>query len=278
MLAYDLKRTLQDTYEMIFVDRNECDITQFESVKNCIWNYKPDIVLNCAAYTAVDDAEDIGRKMCYEVNALGSYHLAKAAMQVGIDLINISTDYVFDGEKKEGYTPNDTCNPIWVYGMSKYLGEKMTLNEHPDAIIIRTSWLYGWEVYRSENGVYKNFVNTMLRLSENRSELKVVADQYGIPTSCVSLSQAISQVIEMRELYRWKILHFSNSCLQKWVTWADFARKIFEITQRNVVVQNCATAEYPTKAKRPASSILINTESIQLEDWEEALRRYLSWN
>lgn len=112
MLAYDLKRTLQDTYEMIFVDRTECDITQFESVKNCIWNYKPDIVLNCAAYTAVDDAEDIGRKICYEVNTLGSYHLAKAAMQVGIDLIHISTDYVFDGEKKEGYTPNDTCNPI----------------------------------------------------------------------------------------------------------------------------------------------------------------------
>jgi dTDP-4-dehydrorhamnose reductase len=215
---------------------------------------------------------------CYEVNTIGSYNIAKATMQVWIDMITISTDYVFDGEKQGGYLPEDICNPIWAYGMSKYLWEKMTLAEHPDAIIIRTSWLYGGEIYWSDKGVYKNFVNTMLRLSENRDELTVVSDQYGIPTSCMSLSLAISQVIQSRELYRWKILHFSNSCHRDGITWADFARKIFEFTEKSVHVNNCTTSEYPTKAKRPASSVLTNTSDILLEHWEDVLKKYLLGN
>jgi len=143
MLAYDFSRTQKDKYDIILVDREECDITSFESVMQSIAIHQPDVLLNCAAYTAVDDAEDVGMKMCFDVNTLGVKNLAKATSVFGVEFITISTDYVFDGTKSEGYLPTDECNPIGVYGMSKYLGEKLALDENPRTIIVRTSWLYG---------------------------------------------------------------------------------------------------------------------------------------
>lgn len=287
MLAYDFIRTGWEKFDIVAVDREECDITSFESVIQCLALHEPDILLNCAAYTTVDDAENIGMKVCYEVNALGAHNLARATSAFGTEFITISTDYVFDGEKSEGYFPSDACNPIGAYGMSKYLGEKLALSENPRTIIVRTSWLYWWELWiindklwmqeQRKAWVFKNFVNTMLRLSESKSELRVVSDQHWTPTSCVDLSQALVEVIENIEEreYEGKIFHFSNSCREGSVTWADFAREIFQLTWKDTNVIGCNSSEYPTKAKRPSWSILKNDSEIMLPDWKQWLKQYL---
>jgi dTDP-4-dehydrorhamnose reductase len=269
MLAYDFVRTQSDRFDIIAVDRDICDITSFESIVQCIALHEPDILLNCAAYTAVDDAEDVGMQACYEINALGVKNLAKATAVFGVECITISTDYVFDGKKSEGYLPSDACHPISAYGMSKYLGERLALDENPRMIIVRTSWLYGG--IRGDQ--FKNFVNTMLRLSETRSELRVVSDQYGIPTSCEDLSVALAELIEnldQRE-YAGQIFHFSNSLELSHVpaSWADFAREIFVLSGIKTTVIECNSSEYTTKATRPHSSVLINTSDIHLPDWRD---------
>lgn len=280
MLAYDFYRTQKEKHDIILVDREECNITSFESVMQCIALHEPDIVLNCAAYTAVDDAEDVGMKLCFDVNTLGVKNLAKATSVFGVEFITISTDYVFDGKKSDGYLPTDVCNPIGIYGMSKYLGEKIAMDENPRTVIVRTSWLYGWEVYDGnleKQWVFKNFVNTMLKLSETRSELKVVSDQHGIPTSCRDLSFAISTLIDMTvdQDEVGGIVHFSNSCEYDSITWADFAREIFRIAWRGTQVTDCASSEYSTKAKRPEWSVLKNDSGIILPDWREGICQYL---
>jgi len=221
-------------------------------------------------------------KTCFEVNTLGVKNLAKATSVFGIEFITLSTDYVFDGTKSEGYLPTDTPNPIGIYGMSKYLGEQLAIDENPRTVVVRTSWLYGWEVYDEKQPdkkwVYKNFVNTMLKLSETRTELKVVGDQHGIPTSCVDLSIAISQLIDVTvdQDEVGGIFHFSNSCEQSSITWADFAREIFSIAGKNTNVIDCTSSEYPTKAKRPSFSILKNNSEILLPHWKDACASYLS--
>lgn len=146
MLAYDFIRTQKSFFDIISLGRNECDITSFESIVQNLALYEPDILLNCAAYTAVDDAEDIGMKTCFDVNTLGVKNLAKATSVFGVEFITLSTDYVFDGTKSAGYLPMDACNPIGIYGMSKYLGEQLAMYENPRTIIVRTSWLYGGEI------------------------------------------------------------------------------------------------------------------------------------
>ena len=273
MLVYDFVHTQHEKYDIIAVDRSECDITSFESVMQCIALHSPDILLNCAAYTAVDDAEDIGMRMCFDVNTLGVLNLAKATSVFWVEFITISTDYVFDGKKETGYLPTDECNPIGIYGMSKYLGEKLALDENPRTIVVRTSWLYGGEVW-----MFKNFVNTMLRLSETRSELKVVNDQHGIPTSCVELSFAISELIDCLDDFvdaGKSIFHFSSVCEEGSIAWADFARSIFQLWWKETQVIDCSSGEYPTKAKRPSYSILLNDSEIVLPDWKIGLARYL---
>ncbi len=302
MLAYDFARTKSEKYEIILVDREECDITSFASVMQCIALHQPDVLLNCAAYTAVDDAEDIGMKTCFDVNTLGVKNLAKATSVFGIEFITISTDYVFDGSKSDGYLPTDECNPINVYGMSKYLGEKLAQDENPRTIIVRTSWLYGGDTpfvkgdkgdlvsesseqkssalsgtSFTKGGQYKNFVNTMLRLSENRDELKVVGDQHGIPTSCVDLSCAISDLMDKTfdQDEVGGIFHFSSACEYGGITWADFARSIFQNSWKDIQVTDCSSLEYPTRARRPSYSILKNDSEIVLPDWKVWLVRYL---
>jgi dTDP-4-dehydrorhamnose reductase len=147
MLAYDFYRSQKEHFDIILVDRAECDVTSFASVMQCLARHEPDVLLNCSAYTAVDDAEDVGMQVNYDVNTLGVFYLAKATSAFGIPLITISTDYVFDGQNPRGYKPTDICHPINAYGMAKYLGEKLALDANPHTIIIRTSWLYGGEVY-----------------------------------------------------------------------------------------------------------------------------------
>ena len=156
MLAYDFQKYCGADFEIIGMDRNKLDIISLEQVRNVIAQIKPNIILNCAAYTDVDEAEDTGKLINFQVNALGVYHLAKVAKELNCDLITISTDYVFDGvppchsehseasnTSRQGYLPNDICNPINTYGMAKYLGEELAKAELPSTIIVRTSWLYG---------------------------------------------------------------------------------------------------------------------------------------
>ncbi|MFA5916786.1 MAG: dTDP-4-dehydrorhamnose reductase [Candidatus Gracilibacteria bacterium] len=281
MLASDFQKYCSKIFEIIPFDKQKLDITNISNIEKIISDIKPDIILNCAAYTQVDNAEDVGKLLNYEINTLGTYNLAKISNKYNIDYITISTDYVFDGKNQSGYNENDICNPINDYGMSKYLGEKLTLEENKNSIIVRTSWLYGG------GKEFKNFVNTMLRLAETKSELKIVNDQFGIPTYTVDLSLAISKVIENIEKYRGKILHFSNLS-EKAITWFDFASQIFKLKpsplaplpkvegkNKEINVIPCSSLDFPTKAMRPMFSKLINNNDIELRDWKEGLSDYL---
>lgn len=279
MLAFDFIKTQSEKYDIIAVGKKECDITSFESILQCISLYEPNILLNTAAYTNVEDAEDIHMLECYEVNTLGVKNLAKATAVFGVVFITLSTDYVFDGLQKNGYLPTNPCNPLNNYGMSKYLWEMLAKEENPDTIIVRTNWLYGGELYDGnlpQKWVYKNFVNTMLQLSETWVELRVVSDQFGIPTSCIDLSSALSELIDDLEDHLWQILHFSNNAPGGGVTWADFTREIFLLTQKNVKVIDCKTSNYPTKARRPEWSVLKNDSHIHLWEWKKWLQIYLN--
>ena len=166
--------------------------------------------------------------------------------------------------------------------MSKYLGEQLVMDENPRTIIVRTSWLYGGFVEdrrqkTEDRKVFKNFVNTMLRLSETRDELKVVEDQHGIPTSCVDLSIALSELIDttVDQDEVGGIFHLSNSCDRGSITWAEFAREILSLVEKDTKVIPCSSSEYPTKARRPKYSILKNISKIILPNWRDGLQRYL---
>jgi len=154
--------------------------------------------------------------------------------------------------------------------MSKYLWEELAFKENKNSIIIRTSWLYwGWLQF-------KNFVNTMLKLAETKTELNIVNDQFWIPTYTVDLSKAISEVIIDIDKFKWKILHFSNSCQNKWISWFDFAGAIFKLSWKQIILIPCSSSEFITKAKRPEFSILSNNSVIKLRDWKEWLSYYLN--
>lgn len=269
MLASDFIKYCRNDFEIIWFDREYLDITNIENIKKTISEIKPDIVLNCAAYTAVDDAEDIWKLKNFEINTLWVYNLAKVTNEFGIYLITISTDYVFDWAKKEGYNENDICNPINEYGMSKYLGEKLALEENKNSIIIRTSWLYGW----GKN--FKNFVNTMMKLSETRGEVKIVHNQFWLPTYTKDLSLAIEKVILSIEKYKWNTLHFSNSW-EKAISWFDFASKIFKLSWKEINVIPCSSQDFSTKAKRPAYSLMVNNSDVKLRDWKDGVEDYLN--
>lgn len=269
MLGSDFQKYQGEKFEIIACWREELDITSLEDIRKLLAEHKPDVVLNCAAYTAVDDAQDIGAKLNYDINTLGVSFLALACKQHDIDLITISTDYVFSGTQEAGYSEDDIPDPINAYGMAKYLGEKLAREIFSDTVIVRTSWLYGG------GKDFKNFVNTMLRLSETRSELKVVDDQFGIPTSSKDLSLALWKLIDMIEFSRGKIYHFSNTSDTQKLSWAEFAREIMMQRWKTTSILPCSSLEYPTKAQRPHYSMLQNHSQIQLPDWKEWLKSYL---
>jgi len=268
MLATDFINNFKNQFEIFSFDKKWLDVTSINKIDEKMKEINPDIVLNCSAYTAVDDAEDIWMKLNYNINTLWVYNLSKITEKYNIDFITISTDYVFDWSKESWYNENDNCNPINQYWMAKYLWEKLTKEENNNSIIIRTSWLYGW--WKE----FKNFVNTMIKLSKNHKELKVINDQFWIPTNTLDLSEAIMEVINNISKYRWKILHFSNSSKER-VTWFDFAREIFKITWKDIKINPCASSEYKTKAKRPNFSIINNNSNVIIRDWKEWLKKYL---
>ena len=243
------------------------DITDLEKVKEFVTSCKPDVIINCAAYTAVDAAEtneDLARK----INADGPRNLAIAAKNAGSTLVHISTDYVFDGEKPlddEPYVEANPTNPQSIYGITKLEGEEPVKENMEQYYIFRTAWLYG-------DG--KNFVRTMLRLSKENKQISVVADQHGSPTYTVDLADIIAQTLEKKIPFG--VYHTTNL---RFTTWNKFAEKIFELAGIDCVVKPLTSEEYPQAAKRPKNSKLskekILSYGIEIPSWEDALTRYL---
>lgn len=250
-----------------FLSEQDLDITNKTSVSSYFQSNSFELVINCAAYTAVDKAED-EEELAFMVNAKGTKNLVEACEPMGARLIHYSTDYVFDGSSKEPYTELDTPNPNSVYGASKLSGEEYILkNSKVKSIILRTSWVY------SSYG--NNFVKTMIRLGGERDELGVVSDQIGSPTYAKDLAEHTLRILS-NDNYKWTqgdLFHYSNngSC-----SWYEFARTIFELTNFNIQLKQLNTDDYPTKASRPKYSLLNKSKfqrtfKIQIRDWRTSL-------
>ncbi|ROR28428.1 dTDP-4-dehydrorhamnose reductase [Mobilisporobacter senegalensis] len=240
------------------------DITDFHQTRDVIINFMPDIIINCAAHTAVDVCES-DKENAYRINAVGPKNLSLAAKEISAVLVQVSTDYVFDGNSTKPYTEESGTNPQSVYGETKLEGEKFVGEICEKYFIIRTAWLYG-------EG--KNFVKTMLRLSESQEEVRVVSDQFGTPTSAKELSKMI---IYLMNTNAYGIYH--GTC-EGSTSWADFAKEIYEQAKKTTRVIPITTKEYPTPAKRPAYSVLENKRLKELggftmKDWKDALTEYM---
>jgi dTDP-4-dehydrorhamnose reductase len=254
-------------YRFHFYNRSELDIADAEKVTKILTDTKPDYCINCAAYTAVDKAES-ERGIAYAINASGPAHLAAACKQTAARFIHISTDYVFDGSGSEPYREEDVTGPLGVYGASKLEGETQAMAANPDAVIIRTSWVYS--VYGA------NFVKTMIRLMAAKPGISVVADQWGSPTWAADLAAAIMSIIES---VHWipGIYHYSNDGR---INWFQFADEIRLYTGSSCTVTPITTAQYPTPAPRPQNSLL-HKEKIQrtyglvIHPWKQSLHACL---
>lgn len=265
MLAKAVRNELKDE-ELILTDVAELDITNLEAVREFVKENKPEYIINCAAYTAVDKAEE-QEELARKINAEGPKNLAIAANEEDCTLIHISTDYVFGGDKdvKEIYTEEEEKNPVTVYGITKLEGERNIIDACFKYYIFRTAWLYG-------DG--NNFVRTMIKLGQEKDELNVVADQHGSPTYAVDLASIIHQAIEKGIPYG--VYHTTN---QGFTTWYDFTKLIFEKANISCKVNPVTTEEFPRPAKRPLNSQLskdkILKEGINIPSYEDALDRYL---
>lgn len=249
--------------QTLYTDVQELDLTNAKAVDSYVANNEITHIVNCAAYTAVDRAEE-EKMLCAAVNTDAVKNLAMAADANGAKIIHISTDYVFDGTNHRPYRESDKVNPISQYGTTKRKGETLLLALAPQAIIIRTAWLY------SSHG--KNFVKTMLRLADSQPEIKVVCDQIGTPTFARDLARAVVKVLQS---HQWVpgIYHFTDEGA---ASWYDFAKAIFRIAGKDVKVNPIPTEDYPTPASRPSYSILDRTRikatyGIEIPHWEEAL-------
>ncbi|WP_232600422.1 dTDP-4-dehydrorhamnose reductase [Photobacterium carnosum] len=263
--------------EFLAVDRNELDITSEQDVIKTVNEFLPNIIINAAAHTAVDKAEN-EIELSYAINRDGPKYLAKAAEQVGAAILHISTDYVFAGDKQGLYSESDPVNPQGVYGESKLAGEEAVVNACSRHIILRTAWVFG------EDG--NNFVKTMLCLAQQRDSLGIVADQFGGPTYAGDIAAALIKIAktitDSKNSFNsddYGIYHFSG---MPHVSWCEFAQVIFDkAVEQNVLVKSpdvkrIKTEQYPTPAKRPANSKLniqkITTVfNIPASDWQSAL-------
>ncbi|MGM0464189.1 MAG: dTDP-4-dehydrorhamnose reductase [Bacteroidota bacterium] len=254
----------------IFMDVDELDLTDEKQVKDTISNIKPSFIVNCAAYTAVDRAENDEAK-AFAVNATAVQNIIKAAGNVpDMKLIHISTDFVFGGKSKTPYREDSKTGALSVYGKSKQKGEEYALS-YPLSVIIRTSWLY------SEYG--GNFVKTIIRLSDERDEINVVNDQVGTPTWAADLASAVIRIIEISLINESNfipgIYHYSN---EGHCSWYEFAREIKRIEGFNIKINPVSTAEFPLPAERPEFSVLSlekikKTYNISIPSWQESLEK-----
>jgi dTDP-4-dehydrorhamnose reductase len=235
---------------IVAVGHEELDVTHAEAVQRLVGEAVPRAIINCAAYTAVDKAES-DSDAAHAINALGPEYLARAAAEYDIPLLHVSTDYVFDGGKTGAYTEDDSVAPLGVYGRTKEEGERRVRDTHSKHIILRTSWVYGF--------YGKNFLKTMLRLSHERDELRVVIDQRGCPTATIDIARALLAVESAARAgpVDWGTYHFAGAGV---TTWHGFAQEIMSTAARaggrSVPVVPIETKDYPTPAKRPANSEL----------------------
>lgn len=240
------------------------DITDEEAVKAEMAGIMPDIIINCAAMTAVDLCETEQEK-AYKINSLGPKYLALSAKDISAKMIHVSTDYVYDGQGTIPYTEESATGPISVYGRTKLAGDNFVLENCPKSFVLRTAWVYGQG---------KNFVKTMLRLADEGKNIRVVADQIGTPTSALELARAI---VLLMKTDSYGIYH---ATCEGYTTWYDFAVNIFNLTGKDASVEAITSAEYPTPARRPMYSVLDNKRfrechGYYMKDWKEALEEYI---
>jgi len=270
MLGKDLADILRENPQehiLTLWDVEEADITEAEAFLTAMKGLSepPEVIVNCAAFTAVDLAET-EREAAMRINGEGAGNVARTARKVGARVVYLSTDYIFDGKKKTPWREDDPPDPINWYGRTKLEGEKQTRDACPDALIVRIQWLYGPEG--------KNFLETILRLAEERDELRVVDDQRGAPTYTVDLARAIRTLIEGKHQGVYNVANSGET------TWFDFAREIMARTGKNVPVVPISTDEYPTPVKRPGNSVLDMTKfqtdtGMIMPSWQEGLDAYL---
>ena len=270
-LGFDCVRELKERgYKNVLgIDREELDITDQEAVHKFITDYRPEVVMHNAAWTAVDKAEECS-DVVYAVNALGPKYIAEACKEVGAKMIQISTDYVFDGKGEKPFEVDDPKNGLSVYGKTKSEGEDFVTSILDCYFIIRISWVFGI------NG--NNFIKTMLKLAENRRELNVVCDQIGSPTYTEDLARLLC---DMMVTDKFGIYHVTN---EGFTDWASLAETIFKLAKKDVVVHRVTTKEYkafnPNQADRPLNSRMSKASLdkggfARLPSWEDALKRYL---
>ena len=265
-LGYDVVRELEKRQiEAVGVDVEEMDITDAAQVETVIRNVNPDAVIHCAAYTAVDAAED-NEELCRRVNAQGTENVAKVCQEMDLKMMYISTDYVFDGQGTRPWEPDDERDPLNVYGQTKYEGELAVEKYVEKFFIVRIAWVFG------VNG--KNFIKTLLNLGKTHDKLTVVNDQTGSPTYTYDLARLLADMIQTDKYGRY---HATNEGI---CTWYEFACEIFRQAGMDVEVAPVTSDEYPAKAKRPANSRMSKKKLDEngferLPSWQDALKRYL---
>lgn len=264
-LGYDIIKELEKRGKLDYMAPNSSvmDITNANLTEEVILSYKPDIIFHCAAYTAVDKAEE-DKETCYSVNVIGTKNIVESAKKINAKVVYISTDYVFDGTKESCYEVSDIPNPVNYYGYTKLLGEE-EIKKLDEYLIVRISWVFGI------NG--KNFIKTMLSLAETKEEISVVCDQVGSPTYTEDLSKLLVDMVENNK----NGLFFVTN--EGYCSWYEFAKYIFEINNKNIKVNKILTKDYKTLAKRPINSRLskekLDEEHLQrLPDWKDATKRF----
>ena len=271
-LGLALHRRLSVEHEMVAVGHTELDIADAVACKRMIAQVRPDAVLNCAAYTAVDKAET-DHEAAFAINAKGAGNIAAACAEIGAFPVHFSTDYVFDGAATRPYVETNQTNPLGVYGQTKLQGELAVAAASPAHLIFRLSWVY------SNDGA--NFYKTMLRLAADRPVLRVVADQFGVPNYTGDLAEAIATVLSRSrgELERLSGLYHLSA--RGATNWCEFARAIVQGAGLATVVEAIGTVDYPTPAKRPAYSVLDSAKfndafAFENTDWRQGLARCLA--
>ena len=255
-------------YELISLTRDELDLSELNKIDELIRLINPEIIINASAYTAVDRAEE-QQELAFTINALAPEIMAQTCFDLSIPLIHFSTDYVFSGDAKTPYRETDEPDPQGVYGLSKLQGEQAILTSQCEAYIFRTAWVY------SQRG--NNFYKSMLRLASERSKLGIVNDQFGSPTYASSIAIAIAEIsqkiLDKTVSTRTGVYHMTCGGM---TNWSSFAKAIFDAENVDIVVNEIATSDYPTPAKRPAYSVLDNKKllsnfGVQLPSWQDAL-------
>jgi len=269
-LASEFEYIFSKNDDWVFLSINDLDISDENSVNSFFEKKNPKFIINCAAYTSVDLAED-EIDLAYLVNDIGVYNLTKICKKKKARLIHYSTDYVFDGKSSSPYKEESTTKPSTIYGLSKLAGEFRILGSEIESIIIRTSWVY------SNYG--NNFVKSMLKMADKKSELSIVCDQIGSPTYARDLARHTICIID-NSSYKWSqgdIFHYSN---KGFCSWFDFANKIFEYSNIDIELKPIPSRDFPSKVNRPSYSLLSkekfeNTFDLKINDWEVSLKEML---